>query len=165
MPIEGHLTIFMSAMRLKCSAGFRRHAGQAIPANGIGLSISAITRFTELFVRKTPDGVTRLAEGWTGSISGLLARVRGWGQRVCDQELPRPHAGIASALLLGEDGAPLTSADWDRYVRTGVIHVLAISGQHFVVIAAFLWLILKMVGLSETHHHRHCIFAFRRTRS
>lgn len=101
----------------------------------------------ELFVRKTGEAVIPLHENWSGSLANGLARLRGWGQRVCERELPKPQAGIASALLLGEDGTPLTSADWDRYVRTGVIHVLAISGQHFVVLAAFMWFVLKLFGV------------------
>src|SRR5262249_23593682 len=101
----------------------------------------------ELYVRKTPDALTPLHEGWAGSLPGWLARLPRSGPRVRHPELPKPQAGIASALLLGEDGTPLTSSDWDRYVRTGVIHVLAISGQHFVVLAAFMWFVLKLFGV------------------
>src|SRR5262249_43147866 len=36
---------------------------------------------------------------------------------------------------------------WDKYMRTGVVHVLAISGQHLVVLAVFLWAVLKLFGL------------------
>jgi competence protein ComEC len=51
---------------------------------------------------------------------------------------------VAIALLLG-DGAPMTQDDWDKYVRTGVIHVLAISGQHLVVLAAFIGVGLRLL--------------------
>src|SRR5262249_61158365 len=51
----------------------------------------------------------------------------------------------AGALLLG-DGAPMRREDWSRYIRTGVVHVLAISGQHLVVLAAFLWWTLRRLG-------------------
>src|SRR5262249_48360727 len=89
-------------------------------------------------VQKTPDGVTRPAETWPWTAAGWLAVVRGWGQRVLEKALPPEHSGVAMALLLGE-GSTMTSADWQKYIRTGVIHVLAISGQHLVVLAAFLW--------------------------
>jgi competence protein ComEC len=97
----------------------------------------------DLFVRKTPDAVLRRAEGWTNSFWGWLAQLRGWGQRAFARTLPKQQAAIASALLLGEN-ATMTSADWDKYIRTGVIHVLAISGQHLVVLAGFLWFGLRI---------------------
>src|SRR5262249_22505969 len=91
----------------------------------------------ELSVRKTPDAVTRVREGSSSSLRGWLAQLRGWGQRVFARSLPKQEAAIASALLLGENST-MTSNDWDKDIRTGVIHVLAISGQHLVVLAAFL---------------------------
>jgi competence protein ComEC len=103
-----------------------------------------------LVVRKTPGGVTRLARGWTGSPSGWVAVVRGWGQDVLKRELPQRTRGVAVALLLGE-GAPMTAADWDKYIRTGVIHVLAISGQHLAVLALFLWWALRALGVRQRH--------------
>jgi competence protein ComEC len=90
-----------------------------------------------LMVRHGPGGVTRLARGWPVSFQGWLAVIRGGGQRILRESLPERTQGLAMALLLG-DGAPMTAADWDKYVSTGVIHVLAISGQHLVVLAIFL---------------------------
>jgi competence protein ComEC len=97
-------------------------------------------------VRKTPDAVTRTAEGWRGSFVGWLAVLRGWGQRQLQETLPRESSGVATALLLGE-GSTMTNADWEKYIRTGVIHVLAISGQHLVVLAIFLWFVLRLLGV------------------
>ncbi len=101
-----------------------------------------------LDVRKSPDGLTRLRRGWTGSLAGWLAVLRGRGQEVLARYLPPESSGLAMALLLG-DGAPLTSDDWDKYVRTGIIHVLAISGQHLVVLAGALWLVLRLAGVRQ----------------
>ena len=41
----------------------------------------------------------------------------------------------------------MTSKDWDKYFRTGVIHALAVSGQHLVVLAGFLGFLLRLGGL------------------
>lgn len=100
----------------------------------------------EVIVRKPPDGVTRLAEGWSGSFWGWLAHVRGWGRRSLDRSLSPQHSGAATALLLGESSA-LSADGWDRYIRTGVVHVLAISGQHLVVLAGFLWVVLRLASV------------------
>src|SRR5262249_55582376 len=103
---------------------------------------------TVLAARKTPEAVTRLERGWTTSPSGWLAVVRGRGQQVLRDTLPRRSEGLAGALLLGE-GSTMSRADWDKYIRTGAIHVLAISGQHLVILAAFLWFILPRLGVRQ----------------
>jgi competence protein ComEC len=69
--------------------------------------------------------------------------VRAWGQNVLINTLPAPQGDLAAALLLG-DSPGMTTEDWDLYLRTGVIHVLAISGQHLVVLAGFLWIGLRL---------------------
>src|SRR5262249_35164345 len=102
----------------------------------------------EVVVHKTPAGVTRMAEGWPWSLTGWLAVVRGSGQRALQEALPPEQSGVGMALLLGK-GSTMTHADWDRYIRTGVIHVLAISGQHLVVLAAFLWWTLRLLGIGR----------------
>jgi competence protein ComEC len=126
----------------------------------------------QVVVRKTPAGVTRLERGWPASFTGCLMAVRDWGQDVLGEALreearpwdwlpaehrdPAPNqraddtTGVAIALLLGE-GAPMTTDDWDKYVRGGVIHVLAISGQHLVILAVFLWWVLRLFGVRQRH--------------
>src|SRR5262249_17426434 len=49
-------------------------------------------------------------------------------------------------LLLGE-GTAMTGEHWHKYQRTGVIHVLAISGQHLVVLAGFFWLLARVLRI------------------
>ncbi|MHB1422961.1 MAG: DNA internalization-related competence protein ComEC/Rec2 [Gemmataceae bacterium] len=105
---------------------------------------------TVLNARKTPHAVTRLERGWPQSFKGWLAVIRSRGQRVLRDTLPDHLHGLASALLLGED-AGMTRADWDKYIRTGVIHVLAISGQHLVILAGFLWFALPRLGVRQRH--------------
>lgn len=100
----------------------------------------------EVHVRQSAAGVHRTSEGWSGTLAGWLAVARGWGQRALAQALPADSSGVAAALLLGE-GSSMTSEDWQKYIRTGVIHVLAISGQHLVILATFLWGLLRVLGV------------------
>jgi competence protein ComEC len=65
---------------------------------------------------------------------------------------------LAAALLLG-DSTALDREEWDVYVRTGVIHVLAISGQHLVILGWFLWLVLRVGGV-RTRHGAWAVAAF-----
>ncbi len=41
----------------------------------------------------------------------------------------------------------MTRDDWEKYIRTGVIHVLAISGQHLVLLAGFFWMLVRVMGI------------------
>ena len=84
-----------------------------------------------LTVRKTSDGVVRLAAGTT--LFGGFDAVRGWGRQVFEETLPPDVSGLAAASLLGDTSA--LAEEWDKYVRTGVVHALAISGQHLVVLS------------------------------
>jgi competence protein ComEC len=101
-----------------------------------------------LVVRGGPKGLTRLEAGWQWSPRGWLVMVRNWGQEVLTREMPKRTSGVAVALLLGE-GAPMTREDWDKYLLTGVIHVLAISGQHLVILAAALWFLLPRLNVRQ----------------
>ncbi len=103
---------------------------------------------TVLMARKTPQAVTRLERGWITSPSGWLAVIRGRGQQLLRAALPPRTEGLACALLLGE-GSSMTRPEWDKYIRTGVLHVLAISGQHLVILAAFLWFALPRLGVRQ----------------
>jgi competence protein ComEC len=98
-------------------------------------------------VRRTPDGVTRLDEGWPRSLRGWLAVLRGYCRRVLEEAIPeKQEQGLAIALLLG-DGTALPEAEWDKYKRTGVVHVLVVSGQQLTVLGGFFWFVLRRVGL------------------
>jgi competence protein ComEC len=103
----------------------------------------------DLRVKRSADPVVRLEEGWRASLFGWLAAVRGWGARALERAVP-DEAGLATALLLG-DSTALDREEWDVYVRTGVIHVLAISGQHLVVLGWFVWLVLRACGVRRRH--------------
>jgi competence protein ComEC len=97
-------------------------------------------------VRKTTRAVTGLAEGWPWSVKGRLAVIRAWGQRKLQETLTDDYSPVATALLLGE-GSTMTHEDWEKYIRTAVIHVLAISGQHLAILAAVLWFLFKCLGI------------------
>ena len=56
---------------------------------------------------------------------------------------------LAAALLLGETNR-LSRENWDQYRRTGVVHVLAISGQHLVLLALFLAMAGRVFGWRKT---------------
>jgi competence protein ComEC len=104
----------------------------------------------ELRVTKAADAVARLDAGGRWSAAGGLAVVRGRLTRLLDEAFPPREAALARALLLG-DGTAMDRDEWDAFARTGVIHVLAISGQHLVVLAGFVWVTLRVLGVRRRH--------------
>lgn len=98
-----------------------------------------------LQVRKTTTAVTRLDRLDTSvvNVSKMLAKVRSWAKAILVQNLPSHQQGVAIALLLGDESG-MSDADWEKYMHTGVVHVLAISGQHLAVLGGFVWLVLRL---------------------
>ena len=57
----------------------------------------------------------------------------------------KPYAGVIRALVVGDD-SQISATDWNIYLRTGVNHLMSISGLHITMlaglafaIAAFIW--------------------------
>ncbi len=99
----------------------------------------------ELRVPHSPNAVVRLNPGLWG-FNRALASFKRWGQRVISETVDPAEGAIAKALLLGDTGA-MANDEWDRFVRTGVIHVLVISGQHLVILGGFIWFVLRILGV------------------
>ena len=141
-PLDGlHAGDFAEAVGWLSLPGEPANPGELPVAHFLDERITAL-----LSVHKTSDGVVRLAEGWSDSPAGWLATLRGWGRRTLESALPPERSGVAAALVLG-DGSAMAQAEWDKYIRTGVMHALAISGQHLIILATFLWLVLRVAGL------------------
>lgn len=70
------------------------------------------------------DADRALADRWRSAIRHTLART-----------LDGVAKDITAALIIGET-APLPASLWERYARTGVAHVLSISGLHIALVAS-----------------------------
>ena len=101
---------------------------------------------SQITVVKVSRAVTRLGAGSGWSIGTQLDQLRGLGMRLLARYLPAEQVGLAGALLLGEDTA-LSPEDWARYVRTGVVAVLVVSGQHLSLLAGWMWLLLCLLNV------------------
>ncbi len=99
----------------------------------------------EIHVRKSQDLIVRLSVGEV-SFDRLLAKIRSHGQEVLQKHLNDSEYGLSAALLLGLNNA-LPASEWEHFVRTGVIHVLAISGQHLVILGIFIQFLLRIFGI------------------
>lgn len=101
----------------------------------------------DLRVSDTSAAVVRVDAGWNAN------RVLGWVRQrsatAIDTHLGEAQAPVGKALLLG-DSTALDRSEWDAYARTGVLHVLAISGQHLVLLAGFVWLVVWACGMPRS---------------
>lgn len=94
-------------------------------------------------VMSVPESVVLERPGWHTSYLGWLGAFRSWAAQALARHLPPERVGVAAALLLG-DVSGMSRTDWQRYINTGVVHVLVVSGQHLVVLAAMMELILAI---------------------
>lgn len=76
------------------------------------------------------------------SVDGLRLSLRDEFQRKFPEQ---PAAGVLLALISG-DRALIPDAVWERYVATGVVHLMAISGLHITLLAVVTaWLVLRLL--------------------
>jgi competence protein ComEC len=104
----------------------------------------------EVVVAKTTDAAVKLAQGWPWSPRGWLAVLHGWGQRALLRSLPPDQSDLAMALLLGK-GSPLPPAEWEKYLRTNVVHVVVVSGLHLAILGWFLWRALGVLQVPRRY--------------
>lgn len=83
------------------------------------------------------DGVDRIRE-WCRKIRERL-------DGIYEEILPEKHAGIVSAILLG-DKADLSEDTKTLYQKNGIAHILAISGLHVSLLGMGLFAIIRKVG-------------------
>ena len=61
--------------------------------------------------------------------------------RIADALSGRPHNGVIAALVMGDQRA-ITPAEWQTFTRTGVNHLMSISGLHVTMVAGVLYAIV-----------------------
>ena len=78
--------------------------------------------------------------------SYLVERVREKvGNQISQTLANKPYAGVIRALVIGDD-SQITQLQWSVYLRTGINHLMSISGLHITMLAglayasaAFIW--------------------------
>ena len=72
-----------------------------------------------------------------------IASVRARGNRLLWSHLSEKHAALASALLLGQR-SELSGEQTEAFFTTGTVHMLVVSGLHVGILAAALFLGLRL---------------------
>jgi len=85
-------------------------------------------------------------DDWTFGIGYAVERARGLLRaRILETLAGKPYAGVIVALVIG-DQRGIDQDDWDIFNRTGISHLVSISGLHITMVAglaawimSFLW--------------------------
>jgi len=79
-----------------------------------------------------------------------LKRIRQTGIFYVNHRFPSPFAGMANALIFGEEH-DVDPDVIDAYQNLGLIHLLAVSGLHVSLIVGVLYFILLRLGIPKEH--------------
>jgi competence protein ComEC len=86
-------------------------------------------------------------QGVRGGLSGRIDRIRRRAEAALDRGMPEDEAALARGFVLGEDDRiePDTRED---FRRSGLAHLLAVSGQNVILLALLAWPLLALLGLT-----------------
>jgi competence protein ComEC len=140
----------MTGDRVRFSSRIRKPRNFGIPGE---FDFERFLAFKEIFATafvKTPDEIILIREGvdyrLQRSVDLVAARIGAF----IDQSVPRAEGAILKALLIGDMGG-VDRATRDAYSRTGVNHILSISGFHVGVIAVFIFQLLMSVAKTSEY--------------
>jgi competence protein ComEC len=93
-----------------------------------------------------PDSANRRLAAFVPGFTAVVERCRGWLRARIERSLRgQSYAGVIIALVIG-DQRGIGQADWKIFTRTGIGHLVSISGLHITMIAGlaaslaqFLW--------------------------
>ncbi len=82
-----------------------------------------------------------------GGVAGLLDGIRSRAEAALERGIPPAEAALARGFVLGQDDriSPLTA---DEFRRSGLSHLLAVSGQNVVLLSALAVPLLALLGAS-----------------
>ncbi len=87
------------------------------------------------------------AGGARGGLAGAVDGIRLRAERALSRGMPEPESALARGFVLGEDDrieAPVR----DDFKRSGLAHLLAVSGQNVLLLCLLAWPLLALLGLT-----------------
>ena len=88
-----------------------------------------------------PQLLAEQVPGWGYAIERLRAELRA---RVLHALPGAPYAGVIAALVMGDQRA-IEAAHWQVFTRTGINHLMSISGLHITMLAAAAYFLVRML--------------------
>lgn len=91
------------------------------------------------------DAVVSLNEQPGFPLQRRIDELAEWLGRFIDKSVPAPESGVLNALLVGDRGSIPAELE-DLYARTGVNHILSISGFHLGIVAVVIYQLLLLAA-------------------
>jgi len=138
-------------------SGIPLERGCILEARGIFMDFSTLgSRVYAVHLKST--GLSAIFEGQEGrfkiikrpsalSITGIANRLKGYIWSVNEGILPWPHNTFATALITGMR-EQIPSNIQDRFIKSGTMHILAVSGLHVGFIIFMFGFILRSTGMN-----------------
>ncbi len=92
------------------------------------------------------DRVEPTGAGRSG-LAGAVDRVRARAEKALGRGMPTGEAALARGFVLGQDDA-IDAATREDFRRSGLAHLLAVSGQNVVLLCLLAWPLLAVLGLT-----------------
>ncbi|MGD9647767.1 MAG: ComEC/Rec2 family competence protein [Pirellulales bacterium] len=143
LSVDGHLLGVHAGDRLRVFGQMSRPRSVANPGQFDFARHLRADRQLTLLGTDLPDAVSVVERGSRWSWRRALDELRGSGARSLDRHVRHQRSALAAALLLGLR----ERLDLDRheaFLATGTIHVLSISGLHVGLVAAGVFLLLRL---------------------
>lgn len=116
---------------------------ESTPSSRIAMQVRIVKRLDEVWLVSTTEIPKRIAEA--GFIARGAQRVR-LGLRSAASHLPQPSGGLLPGLVVGDTSR--LSTDLESAMRaTNLTHLTAVSGANLALVAAFVVVALRFLGL------------------
>ncbi|REJ65922.1 MAG: ComEC family competence protein [Planctomycetota bacterium] len=148
LTVDGHLLGIRPGDRLQVFAQLSQPPPPLNPGQVDVRTYARRRRETTRLFASYPDCITRIEGSRSWSPRNVLARLRAAGEVELFENVGRGRSALAAAVLLGQrSGVPRDTSQ--AFVRTGTIHLLAISGLHIGILASALLLLLRVGWLPQ----------------
>jgi competence protein ComEC len=129
-----HLTVVRAGERWQFRTRLKRPHGNANP---YGFDVEAWWLSTNIRATGSVQAKQqRKLQDLVMQPSALIARLRGLlRERIQNQLVNKDYAGVIVALVMGDQRA-IEQSDWEIFNRTGIGHLVSISGLHITMVAA-----------------------------
>ncbi len=88
-----------------------------------------------------------LVDGARGGLAGRMDLIRNRAERALKRGMAEPESALARGFVLGEDDR-IDQRTRIEFKRSGLAHLLAVSGQNVVLLCVLAWPLMALLGLT-----------------
>ncbi len=136
-------------LALRSSGGYRPVVGEIVRAEGVA---EAVPEWRGAwFERRGIEAILRSRKvsstgAFRGGVAGVVDGVRVRSEQALSRGIGSSQAALARGFVLGQD-QEISSSTEQEFRRSGLAHLLAVSGQNVVLLSILAWPFLALLGL------------------